>query len=393
MTNTAENLNIISNYSDLVKNHLPIIMNTHPVMSVILVGGPGSGKTYLMQNTVRKLWAEANNVEPEQVAVLIERCADRDAQEFAGLMLPAKNDKGDVETVSIKPDLLRKIDNLRAGSKDHKGYKYIVVVFDEVMQASEAVQKTTASVFDRKENTLGGWDLGDGLWIVGTGNRRADRSGAKPALGHLRNRVIQFEMQGYCDETVKGWANDFAEPNGVLPSIIDIAIAHAEDGFFTAVPPTDGAYCSFRSLTNASALIATYIERTGNTQISNTMQSLIAATVGESASKIIRDSFDCEGKIPTAEEILNNPESALLPSETGYQCLAGTLALQIAEDENSLDAAVSYITRLRSDLQVQLGVRLINKSAKMGLMLISSKAIDFITSHNDLIQLSKSMEA
>lgn len=380
-------MNILTTHTELVNNHLPIVMNTYPSMAVGLVSGPGMGKTYLMTHQVRDCWAAANNVQPEEVAVLVYRTADREAAEFAGLMMPSKNANGELETVAIKPDLVRKIDALR-----EQGFKYIVLVLDELLQSFPDVQKTLSSTLDRSENTLGGHDLGGGLFVCFTGNRQADKSGARPALGHLRNRVIQFELEGYNDSTVAQWDRDFASKNGVLPALIDVAKYHATDGFFADSVPADGAYNTFRGLTNVSALISTFIEQKGTTKLDPPMVSLIAAVIGENAADVIENHFDCEGEIPTAAEILSNPESALLPDQTGYQNLAGSLALEIAVDEKSADAAINYITRLRPDLQVQLGVRLISKSRRMGSILISSTAADFIRSHTDLIQLAKDIE-
>lgn len=380
-------MHILTTHTELVKSHLPIVMNTYPSMAVGLIGGAGMGKTYLMTHQVRDCWAAANNVEPKEVAVLIYRCADREAAEFAGLMMPSKNASGELETVAIKPDLVRKIEALR-----EQGFKYIVLVLDELLQSFPDVQKTLSSTLDRSENTLGGHSLGGGLFVCFTGNRQSDRSGAMPALGHLRNRVIQFELEGYNDATVAQWGRDFASKNGVLPALIDVAKYHATDGFFADSVPVDGAYNTFRGLTNVSALISTFIEQKGTTKLDPPMVALIAAVIGESAASVIEDYFDCEGEIPTAAEILSNPESALLPDQTGYQNLAGSLALEIATDETSADAAIKYITRLRPDLQVQLGVRLISKSQRLGSILISSTASKFIRSHSDLIQLAKDIE-
>lgn len=380
-------MNIITTHKELIEHHLPIVMGTYPSMAVGLVGAPGTGKTYLMTNQVKTLWAAENNVQPDQVGVLVYRTADREAAEFAGLMMPSKNSNGELETVSIKPDLIRKIEELRA-----QGFKYIVVLLDELLQSLPDVQKVLSSFLDRSENTLGGHDCGEGLFVCYTGNKQSDKSGARPALGHLRNRVVQFELEGYTFDTVVAWEEDFASKNGILPTIIECAKQHVENGFFASTVPLDGQFNTFRGLTNTNSLIMTYLENSDKTKLSTPIVKLVAAVIGESAASIIEDHFDCENEVPTAEDILTNPESAMVPDQTGYQHLAGGLALRIATDERSADAAIKYITRLRADLQVQLGVRLLGKSRKMGLVLISDTARDFIRSHADLIQLSKEIE-
>ena len=388
-------MNIITNHKELINHHLPVIMGTYPSMAVGLVGAPGTGKTYLMTNQVRTLWAAENNVQTHQVGILTYRTADREAAEFAGLMMPSKNADGELETVSIKPDLIRKIEELRA-----QGFNYIVVLLDELLQSLPDVQKVLSSFLDRSENTLGGHDCGEGLFVCYTGNKQSDKSGARPALGHLRNRVVQFELQGYTSDTVAAWEEDFASKNGILPAIIECAKQHVDNGFFADTVPLDGQYNTFRGLTNVNSLIMTFLERSDTTKLSASdakklstpIVKLVAAVIGESAASIIEDYFDCEGEVPTAEDILNNPESAMVPDQTGYQHLAGGLALRIATDERSADAAIKYITRLRADLQVQLGVRLLGKSRKMGVVLLRATARDFIRSPAALIQLSKEIE-
>ena len=183
-------MNIITTHKELIEHHLPIVMGTYPSMAVGLVGSPGTGKTYLMTNQVKQLWAAENGVQPEEVGLLNYRCADREAAEFAGLMMPSKNANGELETVAIKPDLIRKLEELRA-----QGFKYIVVLLDELLQALPDVQKVLSSFLDRSENTIGGHDCGQGLFVCFTGNKQSDKSGARPALGHLRNRVVQFDRE------------------------------------------------------------------------------------------------------------------------------------------------------------------------------------------------------
>jgi hypothetical protein len=381
-------MNTLTTQQDLLNDHLPIMMAVEPPVFCVLSGRAGQGKTYLMTHGLRQCWADANGVSIDDVGLLIYRCADREAAEFAGLMMPAKNpETGELETVAIKPDLIRKLDALRA-----QGFKYIVLVLDEVLQASQDVQKTLSSVLDSSENTLGGHSLGEGIYAAGTGNRQADRSAARPALGMLRNRIANFELEGYNANTVNQWITKYAEPKGLLRPIIDVAKLHAADGFFDDLPPVDGSYCSFRSLTRASALISSYIKRTGDMKIGKVMQELVASIIGTNAAKVLADHFDCTGEVPTAAEILANAEMALLPSDTGYQLLAGTLALEIATDSVAADAAITYITRLRGDLQVQLGVRLLSKSEKLGFILISPVATQFIQRHPDLIALARIIE-
>jgi len=377
---------ILTTHSELIQ-HCKTVMNTVPQLPIIMVGAAGTGKTYIATHAMRDQWAAANNVEPEKVAILIERCSDRDAAEFAGLMMPAKDANGDVVTKSIKPDLVRKIEALRT-----EGFNFILLVLDELCQADASVQKTLSSVLDRHDNSLGGHDLGSGIFVVATGNRLKDKSGAQNILAHLKNRALSFEMEGYSDTTVEAWIRDYAEPNNLNLLVIDCARENADD-LFDDIPPSNGdPMCSFRSLTNVSALLTTYQEQGGDPAVSESMTRLMSAAIGEPSATILAD--HCEDValgIPTRDEILSDPEGANVPDVTGSQNAAGTLALSIANDSLSIDAAIKYIVRLRPDLQVQLGARLLAKANRIGACMISDTATKFITQHSDLIDLAEQL--
>ena len=82
-----------------------------------------------------------------------------------------------------------------------------------------------------------------------------------------------------------------------------------------------------------------------------------------------------------------------MPDATGSQNSAGTLALSIATDSASVDAAIKYIVRLRPDLQVQLGARLLAKADRIGACMTSATATTFISQHVDLIDLAEQLGA
>ena len=75
----------------------------------------------------------------------------------------------------------------------------------------------------------------------------------------------------------------------------------------------------------------------------------------------------------------------------GGQSVAGNRALALATTADNTDAAIIYVTRLRNDLQVQLGARLIRKSTELGNVFTSSRAIQFIREHGDLVALAEEL--
>jgi len=419
-----QEINIISNHSDLVKN-TRLLMKTHLIvgeetpyprqatMSAIFAGGPGTGKSYAAKFVLPAIWATVNGVATKEVKVITMRCSDRDAAEFAGLTMPAKkaiNGKEQVVTTTLIPDLLTQLTEARESSPEDvnggKGYKYILLLLDEVMQASADVQKTLSSLFDRTDNTLGGHDLGAGIFVVGTGNTLADKSGAQKLLSHLRNRVAYFVLEGYNINTITNWRDKYATPRGLVIPLVQLVMDVAgEQGdketnklFDEVVPSEDRSICSFRSITNVSRILATYFEQDGVTgaltviPIDSSTGKLIASIVGPKAATIIREYFAniCDG-VPTEGEILNDPEKANVPDSMGGQSVAGNRALALATTADNTDAAIIYVTRLRNDLQVQLGARLIRKSTELGNVFTSSRAIQFIREHGDLVALAEEL--
>ena len=76
---TTKTQNILTTTAELINDHLPILMATQTEsgyqgsMSAIVVGAAGTGKTYIMTNQVRQLWADANSVSLDDVGILIYR--------------------------------------------------------------------------------------------------------------------------------------------------------------------------------------------------------------------------------------------------------------------------------------------------------------------------------
>ena len=80
----------IVNLPELISN-VEVHMHTidedseHPnqmMHSIAIIGAPGTAKTHTAQYTFREMWAKRNGCKTEEVAVIIARCAGRDAVEF-----------------------------------------------------------------------------------------------------------------------------------------------------------------------------------------------------------------------------------------------------------------------------------------------------------------------
>lgn len=348
-------------------------------MPLGLIGPVGIAKTQFLKNDFRAMYAEHLGLSVDQVGLIQERVANRDSAEIAGVALPMKDADGNVMTKFTKPPLITKI--------QESGLEYGVILFDELLQASADIQKVLADVLDPEERTLAGWAIPDGWIVVFTGNRVVDKSGATRMLSHLNNRVLILELEF----DISGWAK-WAEANGVNPLAIDCALTYHNEGFFDqAVPTEDGAFCTPRSLVRAADQLTAFMDSGDfdGVAIPRFMQVLLGGVIGERAAGMLCRHIAMADQVPTGPEIHADPEGANVPDSTGYQLLAANRAINRAGTASTGEAALQYITRLRPDLQVSLGSKLLRLSAKRGWVLTSSTATAFIAKFHELLPLAE----
>tara|TARA_R100000005_G_scaffold14456_1_gene5830 strand:+ start:4538 stop:5683 length:1146 start_codon:yes stop_codon:yes gene_type:complete len=347
-----------------------------------LIGMVGIAKTQWIKNRYRELYAEHLGLATDKVGFIQTRVANRDAAEIAGVALPIKNDDGTVGTQFTKPPLVAEL-----WAAHDAGFTHGINLIDEFGQAGTDVQKVFADMFDPDERTLAGWAIPDGWIIAWTGNRTADKSGANRILSHIMGRCRVFELEF----DIKSWA-DWAANNGVNPLAIDCAMAYADEGFFAeSVPTEDGPFCTPRSLTHAAADLTAFTDSSefDGASLPSYMEKLIASSIGAKSAVMLRKYIDEADQVPTADEIFADPTGANVPDGTGHQLLAANRAINCASDADTGEAALAYITRLRPDLQVSLGSKLLRTSARNGWVLTSSVAVAFIQKFHDLLPLAQ----
>ena len=358
---------------------VPLVLASGNQQPVGLIGPVGVGKTQYFKGWFRDLYAEHVGVSADDLGFIQERVANRDSAEIAGVALPSKDADGNLRTTFTVAPLITKI--------RETGKPYGIILIDELMQATADVQKVLADLLDPAERTIGGHPIPDGWIVCFTGNRTSDKSGATRMLSHLLNRCAVFELQF----DVKGWA-DWAADNGVNPLAIDCAMAYADDGFFAdCVPTEDGPFCTPRSLVRAAQHLTAFTESADfdGMTIPSYVESLLAANIGDRAAGMLTRHIAMADQVPTAAEIFADPTGVNVPDATGYQLLAANRAINCASDADTGEAALAYITRLRPDLQVSLGSKLLRASARNGWVLTSNVAVAFIHKFHDLLPLAQ----
>lgn len=345
---------------------------------LVLIGMVGIAKTQWIKSTYRDLYAEHLGLSADQIGFIQERVANRDAAEIAGVALPCKTDDGEMITKFTKPPLITKIEETRL--------EHGLLLIDEMLQSAADVQKVLADLLDPAERTLAGWPIPDGWIVAATGNRVADKSGASRLLAHLSDRVRVMELEFSINQWA-GWARD----NGVNPLAVDAAVTYHGDGFFAdSVPTEDGPFCTPRSLVHAASDLTAFMDTDAfdGAYIPSHIEALIASSIGQRAAGMLSRHIAMADEVPQAEDIYNGPNDARVPDATGYQLLAANRAINGAHSAALGEATLQYIVRLRPDLQVSLGTKLLRASAKNGWVLTSDVATAFIQKFHELIPLA-----
>lgn len=369
-------------YNDLPKQ-LWLALCAAVFQPIILLGPPGVGKTWGFRFLLRSLYAKLLDVDVDRIGYVEENVAQRDAPEIAGVMLPAKDADGNVYTRFAKSPIIVEMERQIAEGKTHG-----ILNLDEIAQAAQPEQKVCGPALDPSTRTLGGHPIPDGWIVVGTGNRAQDKSGATRLLAHLTDRVrvmeLTFSLQAWL-----AWARE----NRINPVIIDFAEAHGDSStghsiFADAVPVEDVAYCTPRSLVNASRdLDALMADPEFDGHVPGWAESMFAANIGESAANLLCQWMAQRNEVPTAQEILSNPEAARVPTQTGFQMIAANVAMAAVDDRRTAEAAFAYLLRLRTDLRVSLATKLLGITARNGWTVTSPKAAEFIRDHAELLPL------
>jgi len=356
----------------------PVIFSSEQRKPLVLIGMVGIAKTQWIKSTFRDMYAEHLGLSSDQVCLLQERVANRDSAEIAGVALPCKTDDGEMITKFTKPPLITKI--------EETGMDHGIILFDELLQSSADVQKVLAPVLDPAERALADWPIPDGWIVAATGNRVADKSGASRFLSFLNNRCRVFELEF----SINQWA-DWARDNGVNPLAVDAAVTYHGDGFFAdSVPTEDGPFCTPRSLVHAASDLTAFMDTDAfdGAYIPSHIEALIASSIGQRAAGMLSRHIAMADEVPQAEDIYNGPNDARVPDATGYQLLAANRAINGAHSAALGEATLQYIVRLRPDLQVSLGTKLLRASAKNGWVLTSDVATAFIQKFHELIPLA-----
>lgn len=208
------------------------------------------------------------------------------------------------------------------------------LLLEEFTDASVPVQNASCQlVYDRR---MGPTQLTDDLYIVATGNRTEDKSGANRMTSKLANRVRFYDFV----ESIDDWSN-WALDAGIDPVLIQFL--RFRPNLLSDFDPNRRCNPTPRSWERVSLIP---IELPGNLYFEN-----VAGEVGEGAAATYAGFRKIYETLPDITGILLNPKAAPVPTEpqTLY-ALTGALASRASKD--NFDRVVAYVGRLPAEFSV-----------------------------------------
>lgn len=348
-----------------------------------VLSAPGVGKTQFTKHVLPQIYADYLGLPVEDIGFYDFKPANYDAQELAGPSLPYKNPESGVITFQPTQSFI-------ARSIEESGEEFGVLLVDELAAAPHPEQKVCADLLDPNEHSIGGWGIPAGWIVFFTGNRAQDKAGSGRLLSHLPSRCKVFNLLFSIADLRKWWMAE-----GHNPIVIECAEAYADQKFFAeAVPTEDSAYCTPRSLVNAAIDLDAFLadpEEDFTGTIPMDMEQYLGSSIGPSAANVLCQWISRRDHIPTAAEILADPDHAQVPDQTGYQMVAANIAMGAIDpnDEQTAINALHYIVRLRTDLQVSLGTKLLKIATHHGWYLNGDKtAAAFNAKFHSLLPLA-----
>ncbi|MFM1990254.1 MAG: hypothetical protein RJA99_3211 [Pseudomonadota bacterium] len=278
-----------------------------------ILGAPGGGKSACARDVVQSL-----NIDPEKV---IEFNASlRDPVDILGL----PSSKGD------HSDWL--------ASKEfwtvRRGQGRAALILEELSDGSVAMQNALCRViYDRHAGQL---PLSDELFIIATGNRTEDKSGANRITSKLANRTRRFEFTENLDDWTE-WALD-----NNLPAEL-IQFMRFRPGLLSEFDPNRFCNPTPRSWERVACIPDSLPEQL---YFDN-----VAGEVGEGAAAEYTGFRRIYRQLPNIDALLLDPKGADVPDDPAVRfAITGALARKATKD--NFDRITTYTARLPKEFDV-----------------------------------------
>ncbi len=290
--------------------------NGHKVR-FLLLGAPGNAKTTCAKEALKDLQEQLGLADDR---MLFMHPSHLDTCDFLGL--PELSGE---HVRWVPPAILYKI---------KKGTGPAAIILDEFTDTTMPVQNVLSGLL--LEGRVGDLELTDELYVIATGNRTEDKSGANRLSTKLGNRVRVLHM----DTNLDDWVEGFALPNNLPVELVQFlrykpALLHDFDPNRMSNPtPRSWEKVSFIPDMDEECYFAN-----------------VAGEVGEGpAAEFIGFKRIYLG-LPDLDSILKDPMKAMLPKDAPTQyAISGAMAHKA--DVDNFDKVLQYMSRMPAEFSV-----------------------------------------
>src|ERR1700730_6727646 len=259
----------------------------------------------------------------------------------------------DIRAVQLDPVDLRGLPRISADRAEWVPPKFLpvdgegILFLDELTSAPQMTQAGCYQlVLDRK---LGEYSLPDDWVVIAAGNPASERGVHFAMPRPLRNRFVHLDLEPHLDD----WCR-WAVKAQVRPEIIAF-LRFKPDLLHTADATSDAnAWPTPRSWEMASQVLCGIARRQKTQLLSGTCEfeaQLLDGTVGPAAASELVAFLRLFRQLPSIDEILLNPATAIVPTEPSAQIAIATALGRVLSD-SSLGRGLTYLNRMPTEMRV-----------------------------------------
>lgn len=252
------------------------------------------------------------------------------------------------------------------GDEVPDGYDGWILFLDELSSASEEVLAASYSLI--LDHTVGGKRLHPKCRIVAAGNRASDSAIARELPDTLLTRMLPVQMKHNVKDWLK-WANGYSKKNDFIiqfvkdnPSMLYAEVKADQRDELETYPTPRGWEKVMHHMNMHEAEVnkkpkKEVVDKAGvptgefrspAISMSPVIFNLMAAAIGTSAARSIRESYEESIQIPFPWEIAQSPTSCKIPgTQVGKAQIINDLVPYFLEsNEDSRDHILTYVNRV-----------------------------------------------
>jgi len=222
-------------------------------------------------------------------------------------------------------------------------FKNGVIVFEEYGQADIDLKRSLGQCF--LERRVGQHLLPQDFDIVALSNLQGGRDAVTKDYDFLINRRAQLRYQLGMDSFLV-----YAHRTGMLPETMAFSSIPQHDVFSGLVPKEQGSFLTPRSLEGLDKVLKEAYATKTNPQ-DPLFRTIAAGIVGQGAALQYLAFLELRSEIPTVAQIVRDPSGTKVPDRIDMQMFV-VFNMADAADKKNIDALITYMSRLRSDMSV-----------------------------------------